>query len=524
MLDFSRFKIASVLLTCLAFIYLALPNFLSDEQRAAFPDDTLGQRMNLGLDLRGGVHLLLEMDFDAYQAEQVENLRSSLRAVLRETKVGFMNVAAGPKAVSLTLRRETLGDHSLGALIRKAGEGLEYEEDGDKLTVHFSEDELHKMRLRVLEQSIEILNRRINALGTTEPSITRQGDNRILVQVPGLKDPAQLKDILGKTAKMTFHLVNTSVDSFADRPPLGTRILEGDEASEKDHDGPPRQYAIFSKIELSGEMLTNAYVTYEQGQPVVAFSFNTAGARVFGEITKRNVGRPFAVVLDDKVITAPVIRGAILDGNGIITGDFTAASANNLAILLRAGALPVPLHIAEERTIGPSLGTDSIEAGRKAALVGVALVMVFMLLAYGLFGVFANIALLVNLAMIVGVLSLLQATLTLPGIAGIVLTLGMAVDANVLIFERMREEFARGRTVYASVDQGFRAAFGTIIDSNLTTLIAAAILFSYGTGTIKGFAVTLSIGIISSMFSAILLTRLMIVVWLKRTRPKALPI
>jgi len=526
MLEFSRLKIVTVLLTCLMFIYWALPNFLSEEERASFPEGTLGQPMSLGLDLRGGVHLLLEMDFDKYLAEQMENLRADIRSLLQEEKIGYMNFAAGPKQVSFTLRRETMGENTLRALMRKAGEGVEYQEDGDNITVHYSDEQLKKMRLRVLEQSIEILNRRINALGTTEPSITRQGDNRVLVQVPGLKDPAQLKEILGKTAKMTFHLVNANVDMDAlmsGKAPLGTRILEGDAASSRG-EGLPRKYAVFSRIELSGEMLTNAYVTYEQGEPVVAFSFNTAGARKFGEITRNNVGKPFAVVLDDKVITAPVIKGAILGGNGIITGNFTPATANNLAILLRAGALPVPLSIVEERTVGPSLGADSIQAGKKAALIGVVMVMGFMLLGYGLFGIFSNIALLINLAMIVGALSLLQATLTLPGIAGIVLTLGMAVDANVLIFERMREEMARGRTVFAAVDQGFRAAFGTIVDSNLTTLIAAAILFAFGTGTIKGFAVTLSIGIISSMFSAILLTRLMVVIWLKRKRPKALPI
>ncbi len=526
MLEFSRFKITIVIFTCLAFVYLALPNFMSEQQREAVPEGVLGQTMSLGLDLRGGVHLLLEVDFDGYLAEQMEHLRSVIRMTLREEKVGFMNFSAGPKQVSFTLRRETLGENSLGSLMRKAGEGLEYEEEGDRVTVHYSDQTLKKMRLQVIEQSIEILNRRVNALGTTEPSITRQGDTRVLVQVPGLKDPAQLKEIIGKTAKMTFHLVNTTLDEsslFSGKPPLGTQILPGDEASAKGEGG-LRSYAVFSKVELSGELLTNAYVTYEQGQPVVAFSFNTTGARKFADITKANVGKPFAVVLDDKVITAPVIRSPILDGNGIISGNFTPESANNLAILLRAGALPAPLAIVEERTVGPSLGADSIEAGKKAAIIGVVLVIGFMLVGYGLFGVFASFALLINLAMIVGVLSLLQATLTLPGIAGIVLTLGMAVDANVLIFERMREEIARGRTVFAAVDQGFRAAFGTIIDSNLTTLIAAGLLFAFGTGTIKGFAVTLSIGIISSMFSAILLTRMMVVIWLKRKRPKALPI
>lgn len=526
MLEFSRFKILFILSTCLAFVYLALPNFLSAEQRAALPEGLLGKTMSLGLDLQGGVHLLLEMDFDAYQAEQMENVRGNLRTALREANVGFFNFTAGPKQVTFTLRRETLGNRSIASLLKEAADGLEYEEDGDRILVHYSEDAIRAMRLRVLEQSIEIVNRRVNALGTTEPSITRQGDNRILVQVPGLDNPEQLKQIIGKTAKMTFHLVNANVSQealFSGKVPLGTRLLPGDEASAREEGG-LRSYAVYNTVELSGENLTNASVTYDQGQPVVAFSFDTVGARKFAEITKANVDKPFAVVLDGKVITAPVIRSPILDGNGIITGNFTPESANNLAILLRAGALPAPMHIAEERTVGPSLGADSIEAGKKASVIGVILVIVFMLLAYGLLGVFAAIAVLFNMAIVVGALSLLQATLTLPGIAGIVLTLGMAVDANVLIFERMREESLKGRTVFAAVDQGFRNAFGTIVDSNLTTLIAAAVLFAFGTGTIKGFAVTLSIGIVSSMFTAILLTRYMMVIWLKRVRPKKLPL
>lgn len=521
MLEFSRFKIFLVIATCSAFVYLSLPNFLNEKQRAVFPEGTLGRGMSLGLDLRGGSHLLLEMDFNAYLAEQMENLRTEVKNALKETNIGFLDVTSGSGGVSFTLRRETLRDVSLRSVLAKAAEGLEYEEEGDRIMVHFSEAALRKKKLDVLDQSIEIVNRRVNELGTTEPSITRQGDSRILVQVPGLDDPNQLKQILGKTAKMTFHMVNTDITDEAmlgGIMPLGTRLLYGDEAAD------PRRYPIYSKVELSGEMLTNAYVSYDQGQPVVAFSFDTAGARKFADITRDNVGKPFAIVLDNKVITAPVIQTAIIGGNGIITGNFTAESANNLAILLRAGALPAPMSIVEERSIGPSLGDDSVKAGKAAALIGVVLVMGFMLLAYGIFGVFANIGLVLNLCMIVGGLSMLQATLTLPGIAGIVLTLGMAVDANVLIYERMREEAARGRAVYSAVQHGFSAAFGTIFDSNLTTLIATAILFAFGTGTIKGFAVTLSVGIISSMFTAILLTRLMIVTWLKRVRPKALPI
>lgn len=526
MLEFSRLKIAMVLLTSLAFIYLSLPNFLTKAQREALPEGMVGRTMSLGLDLRGGVHLLLEMDFDKYMSEQMEILRSDVRLALKEAGIGYMNFASGQESVSFTIRPETLGDTSLRSVLATVAEGLEYEEEENRVTVHFSEAALKKKKLDLLDQSIEIVNRRVNELGTTEPSINRQGDNRILVQVPGLDNPAQLKEILGKTAKMTFHLVNMNVTEeamFTGKMPLGTRLLHGDDADKKE-DGSLRGYAVHSKVELSGEMLTNAHVVYDKGQPVVSFSFDSAGARKFGEITTHNVGKPFAVVLDNKVITAPRINEPILGGNGVITGNFSVEAANNLAILLRAGALPAPLSIIEERSVGPSLGADSIEAGKKASIIGVVLVMGFMLLGYGLFGLFANIALVVNLAMVVGALSLMQATLTLPGIAGIVLTLGMAVDGNVLIFERMREEIARGRTTYAAVDHGFRAAFSTIMDSNVTTLIASVLLFAFGTGTIKGFAVTLSIGIITSMFSAVLLTRMMIVMWMRRVRPKALPI
>jgi protein-export membrane protein SecD len=519
MLDFSRLKIFTILSVCLTFFWMALPNALTPEQRKLFPEGTLGEKLSLGLDLRGGSHLLLELGVESYIAEKMEHLRGDLRTTLREQKIGFTDLAAANDAVSFTLLRETLGEHTLGGLVRKLGEGFDYSEDGDRVRVFFSERELSKKRVELLEQSIEIVNRRVNELGTTEPSIARQGDNRILVQVPGLKNPEQLKRILGKTARMTFHLVNTSVPMNGAMP-LGTKLLYGD-----GKDGDAEQgYPVYARAELSGEQLTGANVTYDNGQPAVAFTLDTQGARIFGNITRANVGKPFAIVLDGKVITAPVIRSPILGGSGIITGNYTVESANDLAVLLRAGALPAPLTIVEERTVGPSLGEDSIAAGKKAALIGLLFVMVFMVLFYGLFGVFADIAMLVNLVMTVGVMSLLQATLTLPGIAGIVLTLGMAVDTNVLIYERMREEAKRGRTLYASIEQGFRAAFGTIIDSHVTGLIACAILFFFGTGTVRGFAVTLAIGISFSLFSAILLTRLMVVTWLRRTRPNALPI
>ena len=384
-------------------------------------------------------------------------------------------------------------------------------------------------REQIIEQSLEIVNRRVNETGTKEPIIQRQGDKRILLQVPGLSDPEHLKDLLGRTAKMTFHMVDSSAserDIASGLVPPGTYVVSGDNRDDKNPAKGQRKYAIFSHVELSGDMLVDAHTTYDNqsGEPVVSFRFNTTGARKFGEITSQNVGKPFAIVLDNKVITAPVIRSAILGGTGIISGGFSAESANDLSLLLRAGALPAPLKIIEERSVGPSLGADSIAAGTKASIIGIGLVVIFMVVFYGLFGLFADIAMIVNAFMTLALLSLFDATLTLPGIAGIVLTVGMAVDANVLIYERMREETRNGKSVYAAIEDGFRMAFGTIFDSHVTTFSAAILLYIFGTGTVKGFAVTLAIGIICSLYTSVLVTRLMVVTWLRKTKPKALPI
>ena len=338
-----------------------------------------------------------------------------------------------------------------------------------------------------MQQSIEIIRRRIDELGTTEPTIQRQGATRILVQVPGLDDPQRLKALLGQTAKLNFHLVDHDVWEFevtnGRRMPPGSRLVYTDTE-------PAVPYLIKRRAMVSGENLVDASIGFDQqtGAPEVNFRFDSIGAKKFGEVTRANVGRPFAIVLDDKVISAPVIQTAILGGAGRITGSFTVQGANDLAILLRAGALPAPMNILEERTVGPGLGADSVAAGRIALIVGFAAVIGFMSLSYGLFGVFANIALIINLFLVMGVLSGLQATLTLPGIAGIVLTVGMAVDANVLIFERIREEIAAGKNSVTSIDLGYNRALGTILDANITTLLAALILFQLGAGPIRGFA------------------------------------
>jgi preprotein translocase subunit SecD len=367
-----------------------------------------------------------------------------------------------------------------------------------------------------------MVRRRIDEVGTREPTIQRQGAARILVQVPGEKNPDAIKRLLGQTAKLNFHLVDldTSVpQALSGNLPAGSMLLEGAE----DEGG--GQVVVRKRVEVSGENLVNAQPTYQQNEPVVSFTFDNVGARKFGNVTRDHVNELLAIVLDDRVISSPRINEPILGGNGIISGSFTVESANELAILLRAGALPAPLTVVEERTVGPDLGADSIAAGKWAGVIGLIAVMVFMALYYGpIFGLAADIALAVNLILIAALLSMLQATLTLPGIAGIVLTIGMAVDANVLVFERIREEARVGKSPIAAVDTGYREAMRTIIDANVTTLIAAVLLYAFGSGPVRGFAVTLGCGIITSMFTAIMLTRLLISTWLRRSRPAMLPV
>lgn len=511
MLDFPKWKIWFVAVFCAASVFYAAPNFL---------DGKSSKTINLGLDLRGGSYLLLEVDFNKYVAEQLELMVDDMRSSLRKERIGYTGLGSGDDNISLKLRNIS-DTEKAKEIISDIARDIEIEMESDgKINISFLETYIEELKRNVIGQSIEIVRRRVDETGTREPIIQRQGDLRILLQVPGLDNPENLKNLLGKTAKMTFHLMdeNNPFPSDIRRAPPGEKLLSGDGEESN------RKYLIKRKVMLSGDYLVDSRATFDQGRPVVSFRFNTQGGRKFAQITKDNVGKPFAIVLDNKVISAPVIQGPILQGSGIITGNFSVQSANDLSLLLRAGALPAPLNIIEERTVGPSLGHDSIEAGKIASIVGIILVIAFMLLFYGLFGVFSNIALVMNMIIIMAALSLFQATLTLPGIAGMVLTMGMAVDANVLIFERIREEVANGKTPYAAIDQGFSQAFKTIIDSNITTLMATLLLFIYGSGPVKGFAVTLSIGILSSMFSAILLTRMMIVIWLKKTKPKSLPI
>ncbi len=534
MVHIARWQVIMILVLCVLGLAFAAPNFLDRQSSDDLPDWIPHKQINLGLDLQGGSHLLLEVEVAEVVKEHLEALVDTVRRTLRRARIGFTGLGVTGDGAAVKLRDLGQRDNAhelLSQMLRQnfttvpagnmfgAGTGggpdfdMDIADDG-RITFTLTEQAIVARRTSAVEQSIEVVRRRIDEFGTREPTIQRQGTDRILVQLPGVKDPERIKSLLGKTAKLTFRFVDEGASLSS--PPAGTQVLPNEEGTQ--------QFVVRKRVIVSGENLVDAQPTFDQGLAVVAFRFDSVGARKFGDATSKNVGRVFAIVLDNKVISAPVIRSAILGGSGIITGGFTVETANDLSLLLRAGALPAPLTVLEERTVGPGLGQDSIDAGKIASAIGIVLVVVFMVLVYGLFGVLANIALVINLALLMALLSVLQATLTLPGIAGIVLTIGMAVDANVLIFERIREEVRGGRTPISAIDTGYRRAMTTIIDSNLTTLIAALLLFEFGTGPIKGFAVTLSIGIVTSMFTAIMVTRLMVVTWLRRRRPQSLAI
>lgn len=519
MLNFPTWKKVLIGVICALGIVYAAPNFFPEDTFGDLPDFAPGKTLNLGLDLQGGSHLLLEVETDAVIRERLESTEDAVRRTLRAERIGYTGLEVRGLSVQFALRDATEQDRVLG-LLADLDDALSIDAlDQGRFRISLDEQSLEEVRSAAVNQSVEIIRRRIDELGTREPLIQRQGTDRIVVQVPGFDDPEALKAVIGQTAKMTFHLLDDRAPPGAApaTAPPGTMILPSNEDE-------GATYLVERRTRVSGERLTDAQPSFQDNQPVVSFRFDTLGARQFGDTTQENTGRYLAIVLDNKVISAPVIREPILGGSGVISGAFTVQEVNNLALLLRAGALPAPISFLEERTVGPGLGQDSIDAGQMASIVGLILVIGFMIVAYGRFGIMADVALVVNIVLIIAVLSGLQATLTLPGIAGIVLTIGMAVDANVLIFERIREEARAGRTPLSAVDAGYRQALTTIIDANLTTLIAAVLLFAFGSGPIKGFAITLSIGIVTSMFTAIMVTRFLVVTWLRRARPQTLPI
>jgi protein-export membrane protein SecD len=527
-------KIVVLSILFLGFLF-AVPNVLPANVRDALPNWMPKSTVNLGLDLQGGSYMLFEVDMPAVVKERMETLIADVRADLRKNSITYENLTVTRDGVNVTVKNPSqfaAAQKVLHNVAQPPGTFLglgasEYDltDDGHGgFGMKLGASYLRKLTDQTVNLSIEVVRRRIDALGTREPAIQRQGDDRILVQVPGLKDPAELKRVVGTTAKMTFRLVDTSgnvQNALTNHviPPDDELLWETDKAGNN-----TAPYLVQRRVMVSGERLQKASSGFDPrtGEPVVNFAFDNRGAKQFGDVTKANVGKPFAIVLDNKVISAPVIREPIIGGQGQISGNFTVETANDLAILLNAGALPAPLNVIEERTVGAELGADSIQAGKLAAVGGLAAVIVFMIATYGLFGLFATAALAVNMTLLFALLTALQATLTLPGIAGMVLTMGMAVDANVLIYERIREEMHQGKTIIASIDAGFRRATATITDTNMTHVIAAAILYAVGTGPVRGFAVTLGLGVITSFFTAVMVTRFMVVTWLQRARPKAL--
>ena len=543
MLEFPLWKKLLISSLCALGLWLAMPNLFYAKveshndaieqgiEDSSWPSFLPNSLINLGLDLRGGAHLLVEVEVENVYADRLEGVWPEVRDALRDIKdqVGTVR-RIGVEGDTLSVR---IGEPSglaagveavraltspIVSLTGAGSQDFEVSGSGDTITYAMSEAEKQATNDRTMEQSLEIIRRRVDEAGTREPTIQRQGQDRILIQVPGIGSAEELLELIGKTAKLTFHpVLNRTGDANA-RAGAGNILLPS-------LDEPDTYYVLERRPVINGEHLVDAQPSFDQNnQAAVSFRLNPTGGRLFGEYTAQNIGSPFAIVLDGEVISAPTIQSHIPGGSGIITGNFSVEESTRLAILLRAGALPAEINVLEQRTVGPELGQDSIDAGRIAAVVAFAGVLVFMVLTYGLFGIFADIALILNVALIFGLLSLIGATLTLPGIAGIVLTIGMAVDANVLIFERIREELRTAKGPARAIQLGYEKALSAIIDANITTFIAALILFMLGSGPVRGFSITLGLGILTSVFTAIYVTRLMVVTWYDAKRPKTIEV
>ncbi|MBM6581629.1 protein translocase subunit SecD [Microvirga sp. BT689] len=534
MLRFSRSKIIATVGIIVIGLLLAVPSTMTREQRQAYlnaipswvPSWIVPSRaIVLGLDLQGGSHVLLEVDAQDLMRTQITSLRDDVRRILRDTRVtsqnGIQTVQrgvqirvpdAGDRERLLPRLRELAQPVGNAVLGQTGNNAIEINTTPDGvITLTYTEAGINERVRRAVDQSIEVIRRRVDATGTTEPSIQRQGADRVLVQVPGLQDPQQLKALLGETGNLEFRLLAQAGATDVDMLPM--------------QDAGGQRVPVERRIIAEGGDLTDAQPAFDSqtSQPIVNFRFNIRGAQRFGQATTENLGRQLAIVLDNQVISAPTIQSPITGGSGQISGSFTVEQVNNLAVLLRSGALPAKLTIVEERTVGPGLGRDSIEAGKMATYVAGIFVVMFMFATYGVFGLIANIALLVHVGLIFGLMSVLEATLTLPGIAGIVLTIGTAVDSNVLIYERIREEVHAGRSIVSGIQAGFDRAFATIVDSNSTMAIAAVILFFLGSGPVRGFAVVFILGILTTVITAVTLTRMMIALWYQWMRPKVLP-
>ena len=512
MKNYPLWKSILIILVIITGIIFSIPSIIYKENSNNW---FFNNKINLGLDLQGGSYLLLEVQSDVLFKEELENISDSIRLIARGLQTNIANINTNIDVIQIrfsnidnieNIRKEFLANYrNVSATINNN-------------TIKILINDMFKKSLQesAIKQSLEIVRKRIDESGTKEPLIQRSGKNRILLQLPGVKDPERIKELLGTTAKLTFHMVDDddSISLGANIAPFGKLIVS-------DFYNSDIKYLVEKKSRVGGENLIDAKASFDPQQGhAVSFRFDTTGAQKFGKATSENVGKRFAVILDGVVITAPVINSPITGGSGIITGNFNSQEATDLAVLLRAGALPAPLEIIEERSVGPGLGADSISAGKFAAIIGMIGVCIFMILIYGTFGLIANISLIANLFLILALLGTIGATLTLPGIAGIVLTIGMAVDANVLIFERIKEEFRNNNKVLISIKNGFARALSTILDANITTLIASVILFFFGSGPIKGFAVTLSLGILASMFTAIMFTNFLIYLWFSFSKKK----
>jgi len=534
MLYVDRWKVQAVALTCVLSLLLILPNFFSPQTVSRWPFWLPKKQLSLGLDLRGGAHLLLALEVNDVRKDWLDALREDARDRLRKSKIAVSAVGIVGNSVQVRVAKAEESETALKALrqivqqignpiLGTSGNDVEVEKgEGGSISITPTEIGLQQRVGSALASAIETVRRRVDSMGVAEATVVREGKSRILVQVPGIQDTAQLKDLLGKTARLSFHEVHetrTVEEAKKVGVPPGYKIYPGDSKEEAEQ-------LLRETPVVRGDELTNAQPSFDQrtSAPIIVFSFKHSGAVKFGNFTSKHVGKPFAIVLDDKVISAPTIQEPITGGSGQISGRFTPETATQLAIQLRSGALPAKLTIQQESTVGPSLGSDSIEAGRRATIAGFIGVAAFLILGYGLFGLFAIIALVVNLALIIVAMSYIGAALTLPGIAGIVLTMGMSVDANVLINERIRDERRAGKTLISALDSGFTRAYGTILDTNMTGLLAALILIGFGSGPVRGFGVTLAIGIVASAFTATTVTRYLVTGWLRWWRPAAIPI
>ena len=530
MLDFPRWKVWATLLTVVLVSLLAIPSLVPKETRDSWPAWVPKPAINLGLDLAGGSYILLEGDVNQLKADKIEAMRDTVASEMRRApRIGISDISTRGGRVSFMVRDVSKVDEARERLLTATGSGAgltgkrEWDVevvDSTRFVIAPTDAGMRQWVDQAMNDAREVVDKRINALGTREPTIVRQGDTRIVVQVPGLKDPKKLEALLGMTAKLEFKMVDENADPAQvaqGHAPIGDVVLPYPTGG-----GP---IALKRSTLISGDMLTDARQEFSQqtGEPIVTMNFDTTGGKRFARATQENVGKRFAIIVDDVVISAPVIRSQILGGSALIEGGFTVDSANELAIALRSGKLPIALTPVEESTISPELGQDSINKGALAATLATLLVIVFMLVTYFRFGIYATVALVANILMILGIMGLFHATLTLPGIAGFVLTIGAAVDANVLINERIREEQRRGRTIIQSVQVGYKEATRAIFDANITNVIAAIIMFIFGSGPIRGFAVVLTIGIVTSVFTAVTFTRLMVAQWLKK-RPRELVI